>query len=197
MTTSGRRSKLAAILLAATLITPAAFAEEFTWFGHEKQGNWLLGLKGASLQNGRPGHDDASNSAVLLGYRFAPMGRLPGSASLEFEFSNSFDEGDVINGGHFGVPGQWSSDTVGLYYTYRSPGTVYFLGKFGALKTDITTSVANSGELSEQDTSFSYGGGIGLHLGQSGNFNVELEFVGSSGESEINMINLGGIYRFD
>ena len=198
MTTWVCRTCLSVSLCLPLLLVNATQAEEFTWFGnHEADGDWSVGLKGASMNTGRAGHDDSTNSAVVLGYQFSKLLGVPGSSGLELEISNAFDEGDILSDGQFGAPGEWSSNTLGLYFTYRSPGTVYFLGKVGALKTDVTTTIGTSADFKEQDTSFSYGGGLGLNLGRTGNFNVELEFVGSSGDNDINMITLGGHYRFE
>ena len=196
MTMSARLVRSVTALFLSAFFISTAQAEEFSWFGDRADGNWLLGLKGASIQNGRVGHEDSSNSALVLGYNFSGPHNLSGSSSLELEFSSAFDEGDILNNGHFGAPGEWKSDTLGLYFTYRSSGSVYFLGKVGALKSDVSTTVGGL-ELEEQDTSLSYGGGLGLHLGDSGNFNLELEFIGTSGDNDLNMITLGGIYRFE
>lgn len=196
MKTSIRLFKSVTSLLLLFTLCHNTYADEFTWFGNKAEGNWLIGLKGSSVQSGRIGHDDSSNSSVLLGYKFSGLDKFGGTSSLEFEMSNAFDEGDILNGGQFSGPGEWKSNTVGVYITYRGKGSVYALGKIGALKTDVSTTIGNV-EQEEQDTSLSYGGGLGLNLGESGNFNVELEFVGSSGDNDINMITLGGIYRFE
>lgn len=194
MTIAGRLKPTLALvtLLGAT----TAFAEEFTWFGQTADGHWLTGLKVESVNHGRGGYEDAANVGILFGYEFSrPIG-FDGASSIEFEFSDTFDKGDVSDSSIFGIGGDWQSENIGVYFTYRTPGTVYFKAKLGALRSDVTTKLDATDAVREQDTSFSYGAGLGVMLGAEGNFDVQLEVVGSSGDNDLNMISLGGIYRF-
>jgi hypothetical protein len=194
---AGSGKWLAAVLLAAAVgCQQAAFAQEqITFFGNPAPGQWLLGLKGMSVQNGRTGYGDASGAGFVVGYEFArPIG-IDGSSSIELEYGDSWDDGSIDGDSVFGAPGDWNSESFGLYFAYRTPGTVYFMGKMGGLKSDVRSNVPGF-SVKESDTSFSYGGGLGLRLGRQNSFNVELEFVGSSGDNDVNMINLGGVLRF-
>lgn len=185
-------------LLAGALLTAAstASAQDFTWFGETADGRWLAGMKVESVGHGRRGYDDAANVGLLFGYEFSrPIG-FDGTSSIEFELSDSFDNGDVADDSIFGVGGDWQSENIAVFFTYRTPGNVYFKAKIGALRSDVTTSLDGLPSVSEQDTSFSYGAGLGLKVGATGNFNVELEFVGTSGDNDLNMISVGGIYKF-
>lgn len=194
MTIKGPLQTALAGCLLATAST--ASAQNFTWFGETADGNWLAGMKVESVGHGRRGYDDAANVGLLFGYEFSrPIG-LEGTSSIEFELTDSFDKGDVADDSLFGVGGDWQSENIALYFTYRTPGNVYFKAKIGALRSDVTTSLDGSPSVKEQDTSFSYGAGLGLKLGASGNFNVELEVVGSSGDNDLNMVSVGGIYKF-
>ena len=133
---------------------------------------------------------------LVFGYLFSrPLG-VPGTASIEFEYSASVDRGNVDPSAGFGVAGDWKSENIGMYFGYRSPGNVYFLGRLGLLSTDVTSDLEGVAPFDEQDTSFSYGAGLGLQLGNSGRFAMELEFLGSSGDNDINMVTLGGLYLF-
>lgn len=194
MTFAGRlKATLATICLFGT--TPA-LADDFTWFGQTADGNWLAGVKVESAGHGRRGYEDSANVGIVLGYEFSrPIG-LDGTSSIEFELTDSFDKGKVADSGIFGTVGVWQTENIGVHFAYRTPGNVYFKAKIGAIRSDVTTTLSGLPPVREQDTSFSYGGGFGLKLGESGNFNVELEFVGTSGDNDLNIISIGGIYRF-
>jgi hypothetical protein len=198
MSVIGRTRTLVAATVLCGAITAAQAAEDdgFTWFGQSADGNWMLGTKIASVGNGRGAYDDAANLGIIFGYRFERPLDVAGTASIEFEYSNSFDNGNISSSSGFGVGGDWQSEHLGMYFGYRTPGNVYFLARLGALSTDVTTNLDGLSRFSEQDTSFSYGAGLGLLLGETGNFNVELEFLGSSGDNDINMITIGGTYIF-
>lgn len=191
------KTVLATVLLAGSMVgASTASADQFTWFGETADGNWLLGAKVESVGSGRRGYDDAANFGIIFGYEFSrPIG-LEGTSSIEFEYTDSFDNGDVADDSLFGIGGDWQSENIAMFFTYRTPGNVYFKGKLGVLRSDLRTNLDGLEPETEQDTSFSYGAGLGLKLGQTGNFNLELEFVGSSGDNDLNMISVGGIYKF-
>ena len=46
------------------------------------------------------------------------------------------------------------------------------------------------------DVAFGYGAGIGLRLGAEQNINLELEWVGASGEQDLSHVTIGGQYLF-
>ncbi|GJL80463.1 MAG: hypothetical protein DHS20C01_00970 [marine bacterium B5-7] len=181
---------------ALALVTGTASADDFTWFGESADGKWLTGLKLESIDNSRTGYRDASNLGLLFGYEFSrPIG-LDGTSSFEFEYSGSIDDGTISDSSFFGVGGEWDVENIGLYFTYRTPGNVYFKGKLGVLHSDIETRLNNGVSGVEKDTSFSFGAGLGLKLGIDDNFRLEAELVGSSGDNDINTISIGGLYRY-
>ena len=82
-------------------------------------------------------------------------------------------------------------DTYALFFTYSTPGTVYFKGKLGGMTTDVSSSVSAL----ENDTSgFAYGAGFGVKAGEMGKF--ELEYTGVTGNNNLNFISLGGMLEF-
>jgi hypothetical protein len=185
-------------LLAVTALFGAssASAQNFTWFGETADGNWLAGVKVESVGHGRSGYEDSANIGLLFGYEFSrPIG-LNGTSSIEFEYTDSFDKGRVADDSIFGSGGVWQSENIAMYFTYRTPGNVFFKAKLGALRSDVTTKLDGIEGVREQDTSFAYGAGLGVKAGQSGNLNIELEFTGSSGDNDLNIISVGGIYKF-
>jgi hypothetical protein len=183
----------AILLISAILLLPAstAFAQQSsTWFGNSADGQWLVGVKLGQIENNDAGSfDDLDNYTVVLGYQFARAIGGDGTASIEGEFGDS-DDADFAS--H--VPGsQWEARTIGLYMSYRTPGTVYFKGKLGILYSDL----GFDDVLPDQsDTNFAYGGGFGILLGREQNFNIELEWLGTSGDNDLNLLNLVGLARF-
>jgi hypothetical protein len=194
MTVKGRIQS--ALALTAVLAASNAAADDFTWFGQTADGNWLAGIKVESVDNGRSGYDSAANVGLLFGYEFSrPIG-LDGTSSIEIDFTDSFDSGGISDDSIFGVGGEWDTQNIGVHFTYRTPGNVYFKAKLGAIRSEVTSKLDGIGDAKESDTSFSYGAGLGLKMGQTGNFNMELELVGTSGDNDLTMISLGGIYKF-
>ena len=197
MVLSGRFTKIVTLACALVFSGVAHGDEGFTWFGEKADGNWLAGVKLSSVTSGKSGYDTAVNGGIVLGYQFSrPIG-LTGTSTLEFEFTNSLDNGSVSNDAGFGVNGEWSTENLGMYFAYRTTGSVYFVGRFGLLKSDVETTLDGLNTFSDDDTAFSYGAGLGIHLGEKGNFNLELELVGASGTNDLNQVTLGGIWLFE
>ncbi len=168
-------------------------AEEATWFGQKAAGKWMVGLKGANVQNGRDGFDDASNAGLLLGYWFARPVGFNGTASIEFEGMTSTGDGDIDGTSNFGTAGRWDVDTYGLFFAYRTPGTVYFKGRLGGLHSEISNKFGTA-RTSTDDASLAGGAGLGVQVGEWGN--IELEWTGDSGDNDLQMISLGGVLKF-
>ena len=175
------------------LVGSAFSAEEATWFGQRPAGKWMVGVKGGSVKNGNADFDNASNAGVLLGYQFARPVGFNGSAAIEFEGTSSHDDGDIRSTSTFGAPGRWDVDMYGLFFAYRTPGTVYFKGRLGGVQSDVTSKFVGS-TLTQDETSLAGGAGLGVKLGEWGT--IELEWTGDSGTNDIQMISLGGILQF-
>ena len=175
------------IALALSIPSLAVADEEGTFFGQDATGKWIVGLKAGVIQSDTDGFGDATNAGVVLGYRFSrAIGGIGGSSSVEAEFTTSVDDGDFSNGA-----GTWSVDTYALFFTYATPGTVYFKGKLGGMTTDVSTSISGV----ENDASgFAYGLGLGVRAGESGRF--ELEYTGVTGDNNLNFLSLGGMFEF-
>jgi hypothetical protein len=196
MSMSARLCKTLSLFFALVVVNPSYAGDGFTWFGEKADGNWLAGVKMASVQNGRSGYDDAANVAVVLGYQFSRVVGIDGKATIELELANSFDNGDITANAGFGIGGNWETENMGLHFAYRTPGSIYFLGKFGLLNSEVTTNLDGLARFSERDTALSYGAGLGIHLGKEGNFNLEFEFTGSNSDNDLTQFSIGGIYLF-
>ena len=181
--------KYLAPLALALSVSPTidAAEEEGTFFGQDATGKWIVGLKVGVIQNDTDGFGDSTNAGVVLGYRFSrAVGGIGGSSSIEVEATTSVDDGDFSNGA-----GTWDVDTYALFFTYSTPGTVYFKGKLGGMTTDVSSSVVGV----ENDASgFAYGAGFGVKAGQMGK--IELEYTGVTGDNNINFFSLGGLLEF-
>jgi len=172
---------------------PTLAADEVTFFGHRAEGKWMIGAKAAVVQNGASGFDDSTNIGLLIGYEFArPIG-FDGTASIEVEGTTSVSDGDIDPDSIFGTGGDWDADTIALYFAYRTPGTVYFKGKLGVIRTETTANVAGV-SIEDDDASLSWGVGLGLRLHEQ--FNAELEFTDDTGDTDISLISLGGNFLF-
>ena len=100
---------------------------------------------------------------LVLGYQFSrPVGDR-GSSSIELElgFSGSEDLGIDSEIGN----GEYDVQAAGIYFNYRSPGTVYFKGKIGLLDTNIDTKLASGAEFKSNDAALAFGLGAGVRLG--------------------------------
>ncbi len=181
------------LLLGFAVVSPTFSAEEATWFGQRATGKWLVGVKGGTVKNGNDDFDDANSGGVLLGYEFSRAIAFDGTASVEFEGTNSFDDGDIGGATTLGVPGRWDVETYGLYFAYRTPGTVYFKGRLGGQHSDVTSKFGSS-RASDDDASLAGGAGLGVKLGEWGK--IELEWTGDSGDNDLQFISLGGVFQF-
>ena len=174
-------------------VSTATYAQEgTTWFGDTADGQWLAGIKYGSMTNDDPGFQDADAYTLVLGYQFArPVGDN-GSSSIELELTDT-EEADLNNGISNGF---WDATTIGLFITYRTPGTVYFKGKVGLLASDLKAEINEVDVADTSDVAFAYGAGLGVRLGAQQNVNLELEWTGASGEHDLSHVTIGGQILF-
>lgn len=188
---SSKKLHWVALGLLGLLLGPVANAqEEGTFFGQDATGTWLIGAKGGVLNSNVAGFDDATNAGVVLGYRFSrAIGGIGGSSSIELEGTTSTSEGDFANQAG---SGQWEGDTVALYFTYSTPGRVYFKGKLGGVSSKVKTNVAGASDT--KDTSVAAGAGLGFKMTE--NAKLELEYTSSTGDNRVAFGSLGVLFEF-
>ncbi|MDH3466789.1 MAG: outer membrane beta-barrel protein [Gammaproteobacteria bacterium] len=191
---SRRATQLSAALCLFGALSTTSFADEPTWFGETADGEWFVGLRAGAAQSGEFAFSDATNAGILLGYQFSRPVGFNGSSSIEFEFTTSTSDGNIGRNSEFSVPGNWDVDTFAVYFAYRTPGTVYFKGKGGVIKSDINVKLPGQ-TVGSDDASLALGVGLGLRLLED-TANVELEFTGASGDNDIDLITLGGTLLF-
>jgi hypothetical protein len=177
---------LPAVLLGG-IVSHSANAQEPSWFGQSADGRWLIGAKVARVDKTTTGFSEETGYGFNFGYEFArPIG-FDGSASLEFEYMSS-DDGDFREESDLGIDGRYKVKSYGVFFAYRTPGTVFFKGKLGALYTKVDLD-STAGHEKQTDTNLGFGAGFGVRAGES--VNIELEYTGSAGDSDVNFISLG------
>ena len=127
---------------------------------------------------------------IVLGYQFSRPAGDRGRSSIEFEFSTS-DNADINPSGIRG-PGEYDLHTFGVFFNYRSPGTVYFKGKLGLLDSNIDSRFDSGQNVKSNDASIALGLGFGVRLGGNDSRTaLEAEWMSTSGDNDINFYNLG------
>jgi hypothetical protein len=179
---------------ALLVLAAGAQAADGTWFGDQKAlGKWTIGLKVGNMVHEADGYKDATNRGVVVGYTFnRPVG--PGSASVEFEFTDTFDDGEIDQGFGLGGTGTWQVQTKAVYVAWRTDGTIYFKGKVGAVLADVKERPTDAQELSTDESAIAIGGGVGVRFG--GNGSVEFEYTGGQGINDINFASVGAALHF-
>lgn len=196
-----RTGFLKALACTALIASSASYADsQTTWFGEVADGQWLAGIKLgiaeadlASIEG--TNYDSTQMVTLVLGYQFSrPIGN-GGTASVEFELGTSND-GDIDSGNAKGV-GEWDMHTSALFFNYRSPGTIYFKAKLGAIDSNIDSRFRGNRTIKSDDASLAGGLGLGIRLGgNASNINIEGEWVTASGDNDVNFFNIGGVIEF-
>ena len=192
---AGQLLQLGLLSLGLTVGVAAQADSQTTWFGEVADGEWLAGIKLGAVDPDIPGCDETPMGTLVLGYQFSrPIGDR-GSSSIELELGFSGSENLGIDS-QFG-DGEYDVQAAGVYFNYRSPGTVYFKGKLGILDTNIDTKLISGTEFKNNDASLAFGLGAGVRLGgDDGRATLEAEWVSSAGDIDINMYNLGANIEF-
>jgi len=149
----------------------------FTFITAQAQaGEWTYGFKLAYFELDESAVDDPDNAGLMLGYSWP---NEYGSFGVEGEFTSTFEDGSS------GVQ-DVQMDTAGIYGVYRTKGISskgmgpYFKLKAGAAYSDLTI-----GNVSEDDSNFSVGLGLGLNMHVVA-FELEYTNIGD----DLDMLNL-------
>ncbi len=180
-------------VIASLAMSQQVSAEDPTWFGQTADGTWLVGADFGAAQIGRSGHKDTSNAGITVGYEFSRPVGFSGSSTIEFSATTSTSDGSIGLDSIYGSTGNWNIDTQSLFFTYRTPGTIYFKGKLGGIQSSVR-SRGLTFNTTEDDTSLGYGAGLGLHPWK--NVTFEAEYAGASGTNDINLITIGAKIGF-
>ena len=186
------RSSFKGLLMCSLIASGAAQAQdsETTWFGEVAEGEWLAGIKLGAMSPDIEGFDDAGAATLVFGYQFARPAGDRGRSSIEVELGVS--EYSDINATEARGTGEYDAHTFGVFFNYRSPGTVYFKGKAGILDSNIDAQYDSGLDEKYHDTAFAYGLGFGVRLGGSDSRStLEAEWMAATGDTDVQFYNLG------
>lgn len=180
------------------------------FFGKNAPGKWTIGLKAASIDPNIEGISDADAAGVVLGYEFATsIGPWGGSSSIEIEYLQSDTEQFFVGSGT-----SYDAESLGIFYTYRSPGQVYFKVKGGLVTNTLqVNSVITSERRDLESTNIALGLGLGVritdralieleYLQEAGSNDLEAGsdsdflFAQQDGGTDLGIISLNGMYQF-
>ena len=132
-----------------------------------------IGARAGIIKNDTSGFDNATNAGVALGYEFLNVG--VGDVAIEGEYTTTIDEGNA--------PGisDWETDTMAVYGVLRTGGPVYVQAKAGVINQKLDV-----GAISNDDTGFTVGLGIGFSLAVA---QFELQYTRM--EEDIDFVGIG------
>lgn len=173
------RTIVSAVLILACAIASSANAQGLT-----------IALKGGipimdldlSFSNVNSKVDEDNAFGLTIGYEMSRNSTVElelARASAELTVSNSIRSASV----------DFDVSTVGLYYTQRTVGDLYFAAKFGILREEVSSP---DGGTPFDDTGFSWGVGGGYRMSED--FSIEAEYV--KVEADIAWVLLSARYRF-
>jgi opacity protein-like surface antigen len=187
----------------AAMLSLSAAATQFDqpgdgpFFGESATGQWMVGAKAISARNSDKGFESASGGGIILGYEFSrPVWK--GKAAFEFQYTDPGD-GD-INANSDPSPsvypsrGKWENPVYAGYIAYRTPGMVYAKGKLGILSSGYKIKLNNGEIIEEKKTQIGYGLGLGIHAGR--HVDLELEYEGNQGKSQLYDFGFNAIVKF-
>ncbi len=149
-------------------------------------GDWAFGFKLAYFDFDDVDIDDPDNAGILIGYDWDVK---YGSIGIEADYTTDFLEGEYL--------GQdVEADTAGLYAVYRTRGpATKGIGPYLKLKVGAAYNEFTVGTVSEDDTNFSAGIGLGLNM-HAVSFELEfttlgeLDYANFGQEDDVNLISL-------
>lgn len=190
---------MAVVLLASPHFLLAAEAsKDGTFFGHSADGKWIIGAKLVNVDPNIPEVSDADGMGVVLGYEFArPVGDN-GSSTVEIEYITT----DATPLSLFDPDTTYESDIVNVFFTYRTPGRVYFKVKAGLSYIDRKISNApfglltNTGEVlfAGEEVALAAGLGFGLRINEYGV--IEIEYSQDASDLDTGILGLNAFLQF-
>lgn len=186
------------VSLTATAATEFDQPGDGPFFGETAHGQWLIGGKFVEMNNSDDGLEASNNAGILLGYEFnRPVWK--GKAAFEFQWLPSSSDGDVnsssqSNPSIYPYPGKWENPLYSGYVAYRTPGSVlYGKAKVGIVASRFKITLDDGTIIQENKTQVGYGLGLGVHIGR--HFDLELEYEGNQGKSQLYDFGLNAIVK--
>ncbi len=161
------------------------------FFGKSAPGKWIIGVKAARVDPNVEQVDDADAVGLVVGYEFAKtIGGFGGTSSVELEYLQSDTTPTLTGSGT-----SYDAEVLNLFFTYRSPGTLYYKFKGGLSVATFEVNSVIPGLIEDsEDVSLAAGIGIGLRI-QDRAF-VELEYSQDTGESDFGILGLNALLQF-
>ena len=185
--------------IAISLPATAAGDNSGPFFGKKAAGKWIIGAKLANIDPNVPDIKDASGVGIVLGYEFAKaVGE--GSSTFELEYiSADEEEVQTVNSlatipASPGAFGTYEADIVNAYFTYRSPGDLYYKLKGGLSYVDLNVAPVTLLDRDFEDVSIAVGIGLGYRIGDIGV--VEVEYTQDSGDADVGTLGVNGLLQF-
>ncbi|RBP50970.1 outer membrane beta-barrel protein [Arenicella xantha] len=184
-----------------TLSAPVLAAESGTgtFFGKDAPGKWIVGAKVVNIDPNVPDTNDASGVGIVLGYEFAKsVGE--GTSSFEIEYISGEEEQISLVNSVATIPaypagfGTYEAEIFNAYFTYRSPGTVYYKLKGGVSYVDLNVAPVSLLDRDYEDVSFAVGLGIGYRINELGV--IELEYTQDSGDADVGTLGVNALLTF-
>lgn len=169
------------------------------------KGKWIVGLKAAQVELSGLNTDaatleEADAFGIVVGYEFnKSIGRTNGTASFEVELLTTSDTSIEQLDSSFG---EYNADIINAFFGYRSSGQVFFKAKGGISYVDASTNFnvfapGVPADIQFDDFSFAGGFGVGVRLGKERVRGIiELEYTGTTGDAEVEIISLNGLVNF-
>jgi len=197
---------IGSLVLAATglAINPSFAADDNSgpFFGKKAAGKWIVGIKAANIDPNVAEAKDTTGIGVVLGYEFAKsVGDGTSSVELEYIVSDEENISQVAGVGpipSFGatqrISGSYEADILNLFFTYKSPGDLYYKIKGGLSYTDLNVSPEIVLDRDFEDVALAAGVGLGYRFQDRGA--IELEYSQDAGNADIGILGLNGMLRF-
>jgi len=141
-----------------------------------------------------------SATGLVLGYEFdKAVGE--GTSTFEIEYLSGEEQqisslsgvGTIPNTGQARF-GTYEADVINMFFTYRSPGLLYYKIKGGLSYVDLNVSPLSLLDRDFEDVSFAAGIGLGYRIDDLGV--VEIEYSQDSGEADVGILGLNALLQF-
>ena len=176
------------------------------FFGNEAKGKWLIGIKAGKIDNNAEDIDDSDAIGIVLGYEFAKPIGFGGTSTIELEYLSG-DDTEVLGG-----LASYEAEMLNLFFTYRSPGTLYYKFKLGLSYSNVDATglfginrpPANDlggfnnipfvDVTSEEDVGLAGGIGLGVRIQDYGS--IEIEHVSEASNNDLSLTTISALLRF-
>lgn len=183
-----KRLTQALVAAAFALGTSTVLAEDGPFFGQKAAGKWIIGAKVSNIDPNVDQIKDSRGVGIVLGYEFDKE-IAGGKSSFELEYISGDEERINVDSG-----ATYEASVINAYFTYRSPGDLYYKIKGGLSYVDIDVRTELFADLDFEDTSLAAGIGLGYRFNDFGM--VEIEYTQDSGDSDLGILSLHGLLNF-